>query len=246
MRVESSVGGPDTFGAEAYGAVGAPEGDFMNARSTASNLLVFTILLLACAAEAVPLGTAFTYQGQLQQDGTPTSGPCDFKFQLFDAPSSDSPPAGGNKLGSDQVITNVVVTDGIFTVQLNEAGQFGPNAFAGESRWLQIGVTCPATGSHVFTTLSPRQAVTAAPYALYAPAAGLASSVSCSGCVSATALADHARRSNQARRRCCRSGVDHHGAGHGGMASAERDRRHHRRHCRSGSERRRQQRELCN
>ena len=164
----------------------------MNARSTASNLLVFTILLLAFAAEAVPLGTAFTYQGQLQQDGTPTSGSCDFKFQLFDAPSSDSPPAGGNKLGSDQVITNVVVTDGIFTVQLNEAGQFGANAFAGESRWLQIGVTCPATGSHVFTTLSPRQAVTAAPYALYAPAAGLASSVSCSGCVSATALAEHA------------------------------------------------------
>ena len=53
-------------------------------------------------------------------------------------------------------------------------------------------MTCPATGSHVFTTLSPRQAVTAAPYALYAPAAGLASSVACSGCVNATALADHA------------------------------------------------------
>jgi len=158
----------------------------MNARTISSILLMLTI---APAAGAVPLGTAFTYQGQLQEGGTPPSGSCDFQFKLFDAPSSASPPAGGNMVGSDQVITNVAVTDGVFAVLLNDTGQFGPTAFAGENRWLQIGVTCPSTGSQIFTALSPRQALTAAPYALYAPAAGLASSVTCTGCVNATALA---------------------------------------------------------
>jgi energy-converting hydrogenase Eha subunit F len=39
-----------------------------------------------------------------------------------------------------------MVTDGIFTVQLNDAGQFGPNAFAGESRWLNTLTKPPILG----------------------------------------------------------------------------------------------------
>ena len=116
-------------------------------------------------AHAVPLGTAFTYQGQVQTSGEPENGTCDFQFALYDAA------VGGAQIGSTQTLAAIGVTDGLFTLQLNESGQFGPNAFAGEQRWLQISVRCP-TGSGGYTSLSPRQQLTATPYARYAPAAG--------------------------------------------------------------------------
>ena len=36
-------------------------------------------------AVAAPLGTAFTYQGQLKSDGSPANGLHDMRFRLFDA-----------------------------------------------------------------------------------------------------------------------------------------------------------------
>jgi hypothetical protein len=134
-------------------------------------LTSIALATLVCSAprpvHAAPLGTAFTYQGQLQLSGAPANGTCDFQFALYDAA------ADGTQLGSTQTLAAVNVIDGVFTAQLNESGQFGPNAFAGEQRWLQIGVRCPA-GSGSYTALSPRQQLTATPYARYAPAAGSA------------------------------------------------------------------------
>jgi hypothetical protein len=54
--------------------------------------------------------------------------------------------------------------NGLFTVVID----FGGGAFNGAARWLEIGVRCPA-GSGSYTTLSPRQALRAAPYALALP-----------------------------------------------------------------------------
>jgi hypothetical protein len=45
---------------------------------------------------------------------------------------------------------------------------FGSGVFNGEARWLEISVQCP-TGSGDYTTLTPRQALTPAPYALALP-----------------------------------------------------------------------------
>ncbi len=114
-----------------------------------------------------PLGTVFTYQGQLKQGDEPVSDTCDFRFILYDAD------IGGSQVGSMVTQEGVLVNNGLFTVQLD----FGSAAFAGDARWLDIAVRCP-TGSGGYTSLSPRQAVTAAPYALYAlnaPWAGLTS-----------------------------------------------------------------------
>jgi hypothetical protein len=86
-------------------------------------------------------------------------------FSLFDAAGSGSPPSGGNQIGGNQSMPNTTVSGGQFTVTLNDAGQFGANAFNGEARWLQIAVRSPAGGGG-FTTLAPRQAITATPYAL--------------------------------------------------------------------------------
>jgi hypothetical protein len=101
-----------------------------------------------------PVSTTFTYQGQLRQGGTAVSGSCDMAFWLYDDPG------GGNLIGSP-ITTTVPINSGLFTVGLN----FGNSAFMGSARWLDIRVRCPA-GSGSYTTLAPRQAVTAAPYAL--------------------------------------------------------------------------------
>jgi len=103
------------------------------------------------------LGTAFTYQGQLKKDGNPLSGTCDFRFTLWDAET------GGNQIGPVQEKTNVSVTNGLFTVQLD----FSAGAFQGDARWLQIAVKCAGDASYI--TLSPRQPLTPAPYALALP-----------------------------------------------------------------------------
>jgi hypothetical protein len=110
-----------------------------------------------------PLGTGFTYQGKLDKDGIPHTGTCDFQFSLWDAAGSGSPPSGGTQVGTTQTETGVTLSEGLFTVELD----FDSGAFAGDARWLQIAVRCPA-GSGGYTTLGPRQALTAAPYALYA------------------------------------------------------------------------------
>lgn len=101
------------------------------------------------------LGTAFTYQGELRQSGTPVSGAGDFQFSMWDALSA------GAQVGSTVVVNAVSVVDGRFTAQID----FGAAAFSGDARWLEIEVDFPSgTGSP--TPLSPRQALSPAPYAL--------------------------------------------------------------------------------
>jgi hypothetical protein len=108
----------------------------------------------ALAPEA-PLGTAFTYQGRLTEDGNLAQGTYDFRFTLYDAASA------GTQVGSVVTKSGITVTDGLFTVELD----FGSGVFTGEARYLEIAVRPGATVAP-FTTLSPRQALTSAPYAL--------------------------------------------------------------------------------
>jgi len=105
--------------------------------------------------QATALGTAFTYQGQLKKAGSPISDTCDFQFSLWDAST------GGTQIGSTQTKTGVSVSNGYFTIPNLD---FGAGAFQGDARWLQIGVKC--AGDSDYVPLSPRQALTAAPYAL--------------------------------------------------------------------------------
>lgn len=112
---------------------------------------------------AIPLGTVFTYQGELHQNGSPVNNTCDCQFSLWDDPDAGVQVGptltfdgqGGNPASID-------VSNGVFTVELD----FGTGAFNGNARWLEISVACPS-GSPL-TPLSPRQPVTGTPYALYA------------------------------------------------------------------------------
>jgi len=100
-------------------------------------------------------GTAFTYQGQLTDGGSPASGNYDFQFTLYDAAS------GGNQVGGTLTKSSITVSNGIFSVELD----FG-NVFDGTALWLEVAVRPAGSGS--YTTLSPRQALTAVPYAVHA------------------------------------------------------------------------------
>jgi hypothetical protein len=110
------------------------------------------------ASPLVAVGSGFTYQGQLKSSNNPVNGTCDFQFSLYDAVS------GGAQVGVMQTIPTVSVVNGVFTVVLNSGGEFGP-AFTGDERYLAIAVRCPAGGGS-YTPLTPRQRLSAAPYAL--------------------------------------------------------------------------------
>jgi hypothetical protein len=102
---------------------------------------------------------AFTYQGQLKDSsGNPINNTCDFSFSLWNAL------AAGTQVGGNSSVTDVQVTNGYFAAQVNAGGEFGGSAFTGDARWLEIAVQC--SGDPASTTLSPRQELTAAPYAL--------------------------------------------------------------------------------
>ena len=103
------------------------------------------------------VGSAFTYQGLLNENSSPVSANCDFEFSLWNAAT------GGTQVGSSVNKLNVGVSKGLFKADLD----FGEAAFlTGEARWLQTLVRCP-TGGGSYTTLTPRQALTTTPYALY-------------------------------------------------------------------------------
>lgn len=112
---------------------------------------------------ASALGSGFTYQGRLLDGASPANGVFDFQFVLYDEGT------GGAQVGPIVNRFGVAVVGGFFTVQLD----FGGEAFTGQARWLDVGVR-EAGSASFFSTLSPRQPLTAVPYALYARAAALA------------------------------------------------------------------------
>ncbi len=98
--------------------------------------------------------TTFTYQGSLSSSGAPFTGFADLRAELFSTLSGGAPVAPAVDL------TNVSITNGVFTVPLD----FGAAFDTGQPRWIQISVRAPA-GAGNYTTLSPRQAITPTPLA---------------------------------------------------------------------------------
>ena len=66
----------------------------MTLRRFESVTLLLCGVLAATSKAATPLGTAFTYQGRLVDDGNPASGVYDLTFTLYDAVS------GGGQVGT--------------------------------------------------------------------------------------------------------------------------------------------------
>ena len=102
-------------------------------------------------------GTAFSYQGKLNNGTNVANGNYDLAFALYATTS------GGGAVAGPLTNSATVVTNGLFSVTLD----FGSNAFNGSLLWLEIGVRTNGSAT-AFTTLSPRQQLMPVPYALYA------------------------------------------------------------------------------
>ncbi len=138
----------------------------MRARIWVGVLVAFAVLTFAALVTAdgphvgpvmspsTSVPNTFAFQGQIRQNNAPVNGTCDLRFTLYDDPQSGSDVGGG-----PQTLTGQQVSDGLFTVNLS----FG-DAFTGGDRWLKTEVRCPS-GAGSFVALSPRQHITAAPYA---------------------------------------------------------------------------------
>lgn len=116
--------------------------------------LIYLLTLGLGSLSSFAQTSAFTYQGRLAQAGQPANGSYVFTFQLFGSAASHSaltPP-----------LTNTLeVSDGLFTAHLD----FGADPFDGRDLWLEVRVS-PDLPRLDFQTLSPRQRITSAPYAL--------------------------------------------------------------------------------
>jgi hypothetical protein len=129
-----------------------------------SAFVAVTVLAASAAsvgsAGAQPLGTAFPYQGRLQDNGTPANGLYDFQFQIYDAA------VAGGQVGPTVVREDVAVSGGLFTTSLDFGG-----VFTGNARWLEIAVRPGASGG-AFTPIGGRQELQPTPNALFAAATG--------------------------------------------------------------------------
>ena len=146
--------------------------------ATFSQSVLCLLLLLSGLVTVQAQTTQFTYQGRLTDSSLPANGAYDFQFALFNAVSA------GTQVGSTVSLTNINVSSGNFTVTLD----FGAGSFPGTSRFLEISVRLAGGGA--FTTLSPRQPITATPYAVKSLTATMADglSASCNGCVNSTQI----------------------------------------------------------
>ena len=122
--------------------------------------ILFAILALSALnrqlSTANAQGTAFTYQGQLQNNGSPANGTYNLTFTLFATNS------GGTDVAGPVTNSAVAISNGLFTVTID----FGSSVWNGHANWLQIGVETNNATS--VTTLAPRQQITPAPYAIAA------------------------------------------------------------------------------
>ena len=132
-----------------------------------NNLIAVTLLgllgvLAAPLQTAQAQGTAFSYQGSLNDGGNPANGSYDLSFAAFDAASA------GNLLGV--IVTNfsVNVSNGLFTTTVD----LGSSVFIGSNVWLEVSVSTNAAST--FTILTPRQQFLPTPYAILAGTAALA------------------------------------------------------------------------
>ena len=119
--------------------------------------LLTTCYALAFGAQlAAAQGTAFTYQGRLNDGGNAANGNYDLKFSLYDALT------GGSLVAVPVTNSPVVISNGAFSVRLDFGG-----AFTGPARFLELGTRSNGVAA-TFTVLTPRQELTPTPYAITA------------------------------------------------------------------------------
>lgn len=109
-----------------------------------------------CDVRAQSVGSAFTYQGELTDNGTPADGSYDFEFALYTTPS------GGTAIDAIDA-SDIAVVAGL----VNASIDFTDVPFNGQALFVEVRVRAGGSSAE-YTVLSPRQSLSAVPYALYA------------------------------------------------------------------------------
>ncbi len=110
----------------------------------------WSITFSAPYSPPTPIDSSFTYQGVLKDvAGVPITGSADVRFTLWDSASGLG--AALTPLGSPVTISNVPVTEGLFTANVN----LGSTVPTDRKSWVEIEVASPPGSG--FVTLSPRQ-----------------------------------------------------------------------------------------
>jgi hypothetical protein len=107
-------------------------------------------------------GTAFAYNGKLDDGTNPANGSYDITFTLFATNN------GGDAIAGPVTNSATDVTNGIFSAIVD----FGTGIFTGSNYWMELDVRTSGGGN--FVTLSPRQPILPTPYAVYSTTAGSA------------------------------------------------------------------------
>ena len=141
---------------------------------------------------AVAQSSAFIYQGKLESNSAAVDGSAAFRFSLWGSAASTTPTG---QIGSKIARNAVPVSKGLFTVSLD----FGFGVVDNKDLFLQIETRSPA-GSGAFTTLAPRQLLTAALNAQFARNAANAASAANATNVTNAANADNASALNSTGR----------------------------------------------
>ena len=128
-----------------------------------ARLFIITAGVALSTITASAQTSSFTYQGRFTDGGTAANGTYDMQFKLYDG--------AGNQIGSTIMNVAVLVTNGVFTVQLD----YGAAAFSGGDRFLELGVRTAGSGD-AYTELSPRQQLSSTPYAIRAGSSSTADS----------------------------------------------------------------------
>jgi hypothetical protein len=146
------------------------------------NRIILSLALLFSGAvfNLSAQGTAFFYQGHLNDSGGAANGSYNFVFSLYDAPTN------GNLISVPQTNFAVAVSSGLFATNID----FGA-VFTGTNYWLGIDV-CTNSGTNAFSLLWPRQPLLPVPYAIFANTAsnlsGTLAAAQLSGTLSSTQL----------------------------------------------------------
>lgn len=120
------------------------------------NLLGVLALTGVAILDLAAQPTAFTYQGRLTAEGQPFSGLAEMQPSLWNAAND-----GALVAAHSPATITVGVTNGLFTTTFD----FDSAPLTGQPLWLQLDVR---TGLGAFIPLTPRQQLTATPYAVRA------------------------------------------------------------------------------
>ena len=118
--------------------------------------IILSIQLNTSIAGVDEVGTSFTYQGELIDNGSQANGTYDLQINLYVVPTSGIPIAGVQ-------IDDIEVVNGLFSTELD----FGDFPFSGQERYLQLNVR-PGDSTDDYSLLLPRSRINVTPYAIQA------------------------------------------------------------------------------